>query len=76
MKLTDTQRNWLQWLHDNGGSGFLDTYGRVIANGANSKQGSQISWLNLFVKGAVCAENDRIVLTEAGRHVLKVEMKA
>lgn len=67
MKLTDDQLKWLRWLHENGGSGWLDQYGRVIANGANSKQGSQVSWLNLFTKGMVEAKVGRIVLSEAGR---------
>ncbi len=67
MKLTPEQLGWLKWLHENGGHGWLDQYGRVIANGANSKQGSQVSWLNLFVKGMIHADTNRIVLTDLGR---------
>lgn len=70
MKLTEQQTGWLKWLHENGGSGFLDNYGRVTANGANSYQASQTAWLNLFVKGMVCAREGRIVLTPQGFDLL------
>lgn len=70
MKLTEQQIGWLKWLHENGGRGFLDNYGRVTANGANSYQASQTAWLNLFIKGMVCAEDQRIVLTQQGRDLL------
>lgn len=66
MNLTRQQTAWLKWLHENGGSGWLDQYGRVIANGENSKQGSQVAWLNLFVKGLVMAAGNRIVLSPLG----------
>lgn len=67
MNLTPPQIKWLKWLHENGGSGYLDPYGRVIANGARSPQGTQTAWLNLFIKRMVCARDQRVVLTELGR---------
>lgn len=70
MNLTKEQTNWLRWLHENGGAGWLDQYGRVIANGVNSKQGSQVSWLNLFIKGMVMAREQRIVITKEGRELI------
>ena len=71
MTLTKEQLGWLKWLDDNGGSGWLDQWGRVIANGANSHQGSQVAWLNLFTKGFVESKDSRIVLTDSGRNALK-----
>lgn len=75
MTLTKEQLGWLTWLHENGGSGWLDQYGRVIANGANSKQGSQVSWLNLFVKGMVVAHTGRIVMTDLGKVKLRIPLQ-
>lgn len=73
MQLTEIQTGWLKWLHENGGAGWLDQYGRVIANGANSKQGSQVAWLNLIVKGLVTAnDQERLILTDKGRQTLRL----
>lgn len=66
IKLTKEQLHWLKWLHENGGRGWIDNYGRVVANGVNSKQGSQTAWLNLFVKGMVLASEQRVILSPRG----------
>ena len=34
MKLTDAQNEKLEWLHKQGGSGYLDKHGRMVAGGA------------------------------------------
>lgn len=75
MTLTKEQFGWLLWLYRNGESGWLDQYGRVIANGENSKQGSQVSWLNLIIKGLVEARENRFVITQQGYKQLAREME-
>lgn len=65
MKLTPDQDKWLKWLIERGGCGILDRYGRVHAMGENSPNGSQVSWLYLFVKGAVVAHEGRIQVASA-----------
>jgi hypothetical protein len=70
--LTDIQRTWLQWLHDNGGSGWVDRYGRLVANGDASKQGTMVTWLQLLQKGQIHVQNERFVLTEQGHRTLGV----
>ena len=74
MTLTKEQLKWLKWLYDNGESGWLDQYGRVIANGANSHQGSQVSWLNLVTKGLLEGREGRLHITQAGYKQLLVDM--
>lgn len=72
MHFTKGQIQWLHWLDQNGGSAWLDRYGRVIANGANSMQGSQTSWLFLIIKGLVAANDEqRFVITDKGREVMQ-----
>jgi hypothetical protein len=74
MKLTDTQHNWLKWLHNNGGSAFIERHW-IIANGERSTYGSEISFLNLVVKGAIEARNGRLVITDYGYRILGVKNK-
>lgn len=71
MTLTDAQFKWLKWLHDNGGSAYVDQYGRCIANGKKTVHGSQTAWLHMFVKGVIAAKENRIVLTDYGRGYLE-----
>lgn len=74
MTLTKEQLKWLKWLYDNGESGWLDQYGRVVAKGENSFQGSQVAWLNLIVKGLVEAKEERLCITQTGYRRLLDEM--
>ena len=39
MKLTDAQSEKLEWLHKQGGSGYLDKHGRMVAGGDHMPQG-------------------------------------
>jgi hypothetical protein len=71
MKLTDTQLRWLRWLHDNGGSGFLDNR-RLIANGARAGYSSEICFLYLVIRGAIEAKNERLVITDYGLRCLGI----
>lgn len=71
--LTSIQRTWLQWLHDNGGSAWVDQYGRMVANGDASNQGAQVAWLHLIAKGMVHVVEQRFVLTEQGRRTIGVQ---
>jgi hypothetical protein len=74
VNLTDTQHNWLKWLHRNGGSAYIERH-RVIANGHKSSYGSEISFLNLVIKGAIEARNGRLVLTDLGCRILGTRNK-
>lgn len=72
--LTNGQRSWLLWLHEHGGSGYLDK-DRVIAAGCRSGYGSSITFLHLVIKGAVEGKDRRLVITDYGRRLLEVEEK-
>jgi hypothetical protein len=69
MKLSKAQFTWLKWLHDNGGSGYLDSH-KVIAGGEPSTFGSAISFLRLVVAGAIEGKDGRLVITDYGRRLL------
>lgn len=71
MKFTDTQVQWLSWLQQHGGVGYLQR-GRVVAAGEESNMGCAISFLNLVAKGAIEAQHGRLVVTDYGRRVLNV----
>lgn len=70
MLLTDAQHSWLKWLAENGGSAYIDRH-RIIANGERNKMGSEISFLNLVVKGCIEARAGRLVITDYGRAHLR-----
>ena len=70
MKLTEAQYRNLRWLVDNGGSGYIDKHGRVVAGGKTASQGSWISWLHLIVKELIEGHEQRLRVTAYGmRHV-------
>lgn len=55
-------------LAEAGGAGALDRYGRVVTGPSRALlAGGPEAWLTLVTKGFVAGENDRILLTEAGR---------
>lgn len=70
MEMTKEQLNWLTWLRDRGGRGFLDRWGRMVASGETSPQGACTAWLNLIGKGYVCADDGVFTITTKGRSVL------
>jgi hypothetical protein len=68
--LTEQQLRRLVWLADNGGDGYLDSYGRVCAQGQTCHQGAFPAWLGLFAKGYLIGSDGRIRLTDMGRAAL------
>jgi hypothetical protein len=67
MELTDAQRINLEWLHRQGGSGYLDRYGRLVAGGETKDQGCWSTWLRLVAWGLVSGSEGRLALTDKGR---------
>jgi len=67
MKLTDAQTEKLEWLHKQGGSGYLDKHGRMVAGGDHMPQGCWPAWLNLVAHGLIAGGDGRIELTDYGR---------
>jgi len=67
MKLTDAQNKNMQWLIKRGGSGIIDRYGRVLAEGETAPQGSFPSWLKLIANGLITGEAGRLTVTDLGR---------
>lgn len=71
MKLTDAQYEKLAWLHRQGGSGYLDKHGRVIAGGEHMPQGCWPAWMNLVANGMIAGADGRLAITDYGlRHVV------
>ena len=70
MILTPDQRKWMMWLQENGGRGFLDRWGRVVAAGITSPQGACVAWLNLCAKGYLAGADGVLTLTPAGEKEL------
>jgi hypothetical protein len=64
VKLTKGQHKWREWLRDRGGSGVVDSYGRVHAMGENSPTGAQVAWLHLLAKGVIDGGDGRIWIKE------------
>ncbi len=50
MKTTGTMYLALTWLHDHGGDGVIDKYGRIVAQGEVAKFDSS-TWLRLVAAG-------------------------
>lgn len=67
MKLTEAQERNLKWLHEQGGEGYVDKYGRVVARGENAPQGSYPAWLKLIAYGLITGLRGRLFVTEYGR---------
>ena len=77
MTLTEAQDRNLRWLVGHGGSGYLDKYGRVVAGGEVSPQGSWPSWMHLLAKGLITGGEGRIAVTDYGmRHAKPMIVKA
>ena len=64
--MTDGQEKWLKWLHERGGSGYVDQYGRVVAGGEQSPQGAMVAWLKLVAAGYISGGQDRVQITHEG----------
>lgn len=67
MKLTDAQNEKLEWLHKQGGSGYLDKHGRMVAGGDHMPQGCWPAWLNLVAHGLIAGGDGRLTITDYGR---------
>lgn len=67
MKLTDAQSEKLEWLHKQGGSGYLDKHGRMVAGGDHMPQGCWPAWLNLVAHGLISGGDGRLTITDYGR---------
>ena len=70
MKLTHSQFAWLRWLAERGGSGYVDQYGRVNAQGERAPQGAWQAWLNLAAYGLLQGCERRLTITEYGKQHL------
>jgi hypothetical protein len=70
MKLTDSQAAWLRWLAERGGSGYLDRYGRVNAQGENAPRAAWPAWMNLVAAGLLAGGDQRLTITDYGKRHL------
>lgn len=75
MTHTENQIIWLRWLQENGGSGYVDRYGRLVSGGQVSAQGAAVSWLKLIAAGLVTGGEDRLQITTAGQTFLQAHKK-
>lgn len=73
MKLTEAQHEKLAWLHQRGGSGYLDKFGRLVAGGEYLPQGCWPAWLNLVANGLISGADGRLTITDYGRRHLTPE---
>jgi hypothetical protein len=64
--LTNSQMHWLQWLHKNGGVGFLRG-SRIVAGGEESNVSASLPFLNLLLKGYLGVDKSHLIITEKGR---------
>jgi hypothetical protein len=62
----DARRRSLVWLHERGGEGLVDQWGRVVARGQAAPQGWFGNWLRLVADGHLCGSGGRLRLSEAG----------
>ena len=69
--LTDAQLRNLNWLADNGGSGVVDRYGRVVAGGDCAPQGAYVAWLKMIAAGLVSGGDDRLTITDKGNDFIR-----
>jgi hypothetical protein len=59
-------------LHDAGGSGDLDMYGRVtVGPTRHILPGDAHAWMVLVSRGLIAGERGRILMTDEGRDVAK-----
>lgn len=63
--ITDTMHKRMQWLADRGGSGVIDKYGRVVAEGQNTYSTYNGTWLKLVAFGFLTGGQGRLSLTPA-----------
>ncbi len=76
MKLSPAQHKALAWLQQQGGSGVVTAYGRILAGRVEWPQGSFPAWLRLIADGLVAGGAGRISVTEYGRRHLNPLHKA
>ena len=73
--LTRSHLDILDAFYEAGGSAELDRHYRVMA-GTTPMQGDPGTWLVMVSLGAVAGEDNRILLTEAGRICAQLELAA
>lgn len=73
--LTRSHLDILAAFYEAGGSAELDRHYRVMA-GTTPMQGDPGTWLVMVSLGAVAGEDNRILLTEAGRICAQLELAA
>ncbi len=66
IKLTNAQQRALNWLHERGGSGVLDSRARILAKDEISSFYAPETWLRLFAMGCLIAVNGRVVISSVG----------
>lgn len=71
MILTVAQHRNLKWLHEHGGSGYLDKYGRLCAGGENLPTGAWPALLNLVANGMITGYEGRLAISNLGKGYLK-----
>lgn len=62
--LTVDQQDCLNWLRERGGRGFVDRFGRVVAQGETRPRGSWIAWLGLVARGLIEGRDGVITIKE------------
>lgn len=65
--LTDAQFQKLLWLHERGGSGYIDRFGRICACGEHLPAGAFPALINLVANGMLSGAEGRIFVTPLGR---------
>lgn len=71
MKLSVAQHRNLKWLHEHGGSGYLDKYCRLCAGGENLPTGAWPSLLNLVANNMITGNDGRLAITIHGAGYLR-----
>lgn len=64
MQLTPDQHDCLQWLRERGGRGFIDQYGRMVAQGEARPRNSFPCWLQLMARGLIEGRDGVITIKE------------
>ena len=58
--MTPAMKKAERWLEENGGSGILDRYGRMVAGGETASQFDSSTWLRLVAAGRIVGCDGRL----------------
>lgn len=72
MNLTKAQQKALRWLSEQGGSGVIGQYGKVLAAGEVSSAAPE-TWLRLCAYGLVRGVGGRLIVTGSGDDALAAD---